>query len=117
MFFRVNGPREVNYDNEIPVLMAELLKRYYPKHVDMHNYVAGNSIGKKVDNWCMLNRRVFSKIDIKLGKEMINQLASSQPGIIEKVLADIRNKVLKDCNADKESLYSNQEDGKGGKLL
>ncbi|XP_032667657.1 sperm flagellar protein 1 [Odontomachus brunneus] len=95
------------------VLMAELLKRYYPKHVDVHNYVAGNSIAKKVDNWCTLNRKVLSKIDMKLRKELINQLASSQPGVIEKVLADLRAKILKDCNTDRISLYSDHEDGKG----
>ncbi|EFN84323.1 sperm flagellar protein 1 [Harpegnathos saltator] len=95
------------------VLMAELLKRYYPKHVDVHNYVAGNSIAKKMDNWCTLNRKVFSKIDMKLKKELINQLASSQPGVIEKILGDLRAKILKDCNVDRESLYSNHEDGKG----
>lgn len=97
--------------------MAELLKRYYPKHVDVHNYVAGNSVAKKMDNWSTLNRKVFSKIDMKLGKELINQLASSQQGVIEKVLADLRAKILKDCNTDRESLYCNHEDGKGGKLL
>lgn len=93
--------------------MAELLKRYYPKHVDVHNYVAGNSIARKIDNWCTLNRKVLSKLDMRLGKEAINQLASSQPGIIEKVLADLRAKILKDCNADRESLYSGHEDSEG----
>ncbi|KAM0725227.1 Sperm flagellar protein 1 [Formica fusca] len=92
------------------VLMAELLKRYYPKYVDVHNYVAGNSIARKIDNWCTLNRKVLSKLDMRLGKETINQLASSQPGIIEKVLADLRAKILKDCNADRESLFSGHED-------
>ncbi|EFN67021.1 Sperm flagellar protein 1 [Camponotus floridanus] len=92
------------------VLMAELLKRYYPKHVDVHNYVAGNSIARKIDNWCTLNRKVLSKLDMRLGKEAINQLANSQSGSIEKVLADLRAKILKDCNADRESLYSGHED-------
>ncbi|KAL6426664.1 hypothetical protein ACFW04_009209 [Cataglyphis niger] len=92
------------------VLMAELLKRYYPKYVDVHNYVAGNSVARKIDNWCTLNRKVLSKLDMRLGKETINQLASSQPGIIEKVLTDLRSKILKDSNADRESLYSGHED-------
>ncbi|KAL6426665.1 hypothetical protein ACFW04_009209 [Cataglyphis niger] len=90
--------------------MAELLKRYYPKYVDVHNYVAGNSVARKIDNWCTLNRKVLSKLDMRLGKETINQLASSQPGIIEKVLTDLRSKILKDSNADRESLYSGHED-------
>lgn len=96
--------------------MAELLKRYYPKHVDVHNYVPGNSIAKKIDNWNILNRKVLSKIDMKLGKDVINQLANSQLGIIEKVLISLRAKILKDCNADRDSLYSDcEENGRGGK--
>ncbi|XP_014482863.1 PREDICTED: sperm flagellar protein 1 isoform X2 [Dinoponera quadriceps] len=98
------------------VLMAEVLKYYYPKYVDVHNYVAGNSIAKKVDNWCTLNRKVFSKIDMKLRKELINQLAGSQSGVIEKVLADLRARIQKDCDADEQSLYSNHEDDKDGKV-
>ncbi|KOC59596.1 Sperm flagellar protein 1 [Habropoda laboriosa] len=90
--------------------MAELLKRYYPRYVDVHNYIAGNSIAKKVENWCTLNRKVLSKLDIKLGKDIINQLANSQPGVIEKVLIDLRTKILKDCNADRNTLYSEYEE-------
>ncbi|XP_076755542.1 uncharacterized protein LOC143426186 [Xylocopa sonorina] len=92
------------------VFMAELLKRYYPRHVEIHNYIPGNSVAKKIDNWCTLNRKVFSKLDIKLGKNMINQLANSQPGVIEKVLIELRAKILKDCNAERTSLYSEYED-------
>lgn len=94
----------------IVVFMAELLKRYYPRHVEIHNYIPGNSVAKKIDNWCTLNRKVLSKLDIKLGKEVINQLANSQPGTIEKVLTDLRHKILKDCNADRFSLYSEYDD-------
>lgn len=96
--------------------MAELLKRYYPRHVDIHNYIPGNSLGKKIDNWCTLNRKVLSKLEIKLTKDVINQLANSQAGVIEKVLVELRAKILKDCNADRDSLYSEyEEEGKGGK--
>ncbi|XP_012287950.1 sperm flagellar protein 1 [Orussus abietinus] len=96
------------------VLMAELLKKYYPRHVDVHNYISSCSIVKKVDNWCTLNRRVLSKIGMKLSKEVINQLANSQSGVIEKVLIDLRRKILKNCNADRDSLYFDyEENGKG----
>ncbi|XP_012142371.1 sperm flagellar protein 1 [Megachile rotundata] len=92
------------------VFMAELLKRYYPKYVDIHNYIPGNSVAKKIDNWCTLNRKVLSKLDIKLGKDLINQLANSQPGVIEKVLIDLRAKILKDCNNDRNTLYSEYDE-------
>lgn len=97
--------------------MAELLKRYYPKHIDIHNYVPGNSVAKKIDNWCTLNRKVLSKLDIKIGKDIINKLANSQPGIIEKVLIELRTKILKDCNTERNTLYSEyQENEKTGKM-
>lgn len=96
--------------------MAELLKRYYPKHVDVKNYIAGSSVARKVDNWSTLNRKVFPKIHLKLSKETINRLAQSQPGIIEKVLAEVRSKIVKDCNADRNSLFRGIDDpGIGGK--
>ncbi|KZC12017.1 PREDICTED: sperm flagellar protein 1-like [Dufourea novaeangliae] len=88
------------------VFMAELLKRYYPRHVDVHNYIPGNSVAKKVENWCTLNRKVLSKLNMKLRKDEINQLANSQPGAIEKILTDLRIKILRDCNADRDNLYS-----------
>ncbi|KYM96281.1 PREDICTED: sperm flagellar protein 1-like [Cyphomyrmex costatus] len=102
--------RNIARDFSDGVLMAELLKRYYPKYVDVHNYVAGNSIAKKTDNWSTLNRKVLSKIDMRLGKDAINQLAGSQPGIIEKVLTDLRVKILKDSEKDRELLYFGHED-------
>lgn len=96
--------------------MAELLKRYYPRLVDVYNYIPGNSISKKIDNWCTLNRKVLSKIDMKLSKETIDRLANSQSGVIEKVLNDLRVKILKDSNTDSENLYIEAEEkGKGGK--
>ncbi|XP_053973857.1 sperm flagellar protein 1-like [Hylaeus volcanicus] len=99
------------------VFMAELLKRYYPRHVDIHNYIPGNSTAKKIVNWCTLNRKVLSKLDIKLGKDVIYQLANSQPGVIEKVLTDVRIKILKDCNADRDSLYSAYEEDEKGEAI
>ncbi|XP_012535772.1 sperm flagellar protein 1-like [Monomorium pharaonis] len=108
--------RNIARDFSDGVLMAELLKRYYPKHVDVHNYVAGNSIAKKIDNWSTLNRKVLSKIDMRLGKEVINQLASSQSGVIEKVLSDLRAKILRDSNAERESLYFGFEESKDNNI-
>ncbi|XP_076160171.1 sperm flagellar protein 1 [Ptiloglossa arizonensis] len=109
--------KSLSRDFSDAVFMAELLKRYYPKHVDIHNYIPGNSIAKKIDNWCTLNRKVLSKLDIKLDKDIINQLANSQPGAIEKLLTDVRVKILKDCNADRDSLYSVYEENGEGEVV
>ncbi|XP_014206922.1 sperm flagellar protein 1-like [Copidosoma floridanum] len=102
--------RNIARDFSDGVLMAEILKRYYPKYVDIQNYFPGNSIAKKVDNWCTLSRRVFPKINIKLKKDVIEQLAQSKPGVIEKVLSNVRAKIIKDCNDDRNSLFKDCED-------
>lgn len=115
-YFLIGLMFKKRFFQQILVFMAELLKRYYPKHIDIHNYVPGNSVAKKIDNWCTLNRKVLSKLDIKIGKDIINKLANSQPGIIEKVLIELRTKILKDCNAERNTLYSEyQENEKTGK--
>ena len=94
--------------------MAELLKKYYPKYVELHNYNPGNSLSKKLDNWDLLNRKVLARINLKLKKDTIEKLARAEPGYIEKVLINLRNKIIKDCNSDDcESVYfSNEEDSK-----
>lgn len=38
------------------VLVAELIKFYFPKMVEMHNYVPANSLQQKLNNWGHLNR-------------------------------------------------------------
>ena len=37
------------------VLVAEIVKSYYPKIVDLHNYSAANGMAQKVYNWETLN--------------------------------------------------------------
>ncbi|XP_058804934.1 sperm flagellar protein 1-like [Phymastichus coffea] len=102
--------RNVARDFSDGVLMAELLKRYYPRYVDVKNYIAASSMARKVDNWSTLNRKVFPKIHLKLSKETINRLAQSHPGIIEKLLLEVRSKIVKDCNADRDSLFKGIDD-------
>lgn len=96
------------------VLMAELLKKYYPRFVEMHNYNAGNSIVKKVDNWHLLNRKVLSKLGLKLENETIDRLARSELGVIENVLISLRNKMIRDCNNERTNMH---EDGHGGEKI
>jgi len=78
------------------VLTAEVLKLYYPRQVELHNYVSANSINTKKENWKMLNRKVLVKLDMKLSNDAIHQLANGSQGAIEKLLTKLRMKVLKD---------------------
>ncbi|XP_054290061.1 sperm flagellar protein 1-like isoform X2 [Macrosteles quadrilineatus] len=75
------------------VLMAELCKYHFPKVVDLHNYPPANSHAAKVINWQTLNRKVFSKLQIKVTTDLIHQIAAGLPGALESVLLAIKNKV------------------------
>ncbi|XP_024941740.1 sperm flagellar protein 1 isoform X2 [Cephus cinctus] len=88
--------KNISRDFSDGVLMAEVLKVYYPHYVDSHNYTPANSIRTKKENWNTLNRKVFSKIEMKLSNTVINQLVNSQQGTIDKVLTDLKSKIEAD---------------------
>lgn len=50
----------------LSVLMAELLKYFYPKMVELHNYTPANCFVHKLNNWDTLDR----KVKILRGKEI-----------------------------------------------
>lgn len=76
--------------------MAEILKLYYPRQVELHNYVPANSVNTKKENWKMLNQKVLIKLDMKLSSDTIHQLANGSQRAIEKLLTKLRMKVLSD---------------------
>lgn len=39
-------------------MVAEIVKYYWPKLIDLHNYVPANSLSNKITNWETLNRKV-----------------------------------------------------------
>lgn len=74
--------------------MSEILKFYYPNLVASYHYIGASSVQGKRDNWNVLNRKVLTKIDMRLTPEVIEQLSHSQNGVIDKVLHDIREKLM-----------------------
>ncbi|XP_077282159.1 uncharacterized protein LOC143908384 isoform X2 [Temnothorax americanus] len=88
--------RNLTRDFSDAVLTAEVLKLYYPRHVELHNYVPANSVNTKRENWKMLNRKVLVKLDMKLSSDTIHQLANGSQHAIEKLLTKLRMKILKD---------------------
>ncbi|KAM0730631.1 Sperm flagellar protein 1 [Formica fusca] len=88
--------RNLTRDFSDAVLMAEILKVYYPRYVELHNYVPASNLNMKKENWNTLNRKVLAKIDMKLSKDTIHHLANASQGTIEKLLLDLRMKILRD---------------------
>ena len=48
--------RNISRDFSDGVLVAEIVKHYFPKMVDIHNYSNANSMQQKMYNWETLNR-------------------------------------------------------------
>ena len=40
----------------VAVLVAEMIKHYFPRMVDLHNYTPAHSSKQKMENWYLLNR-------------------------------------------------------------
>lgn len=38
------------------VLTAEIISHYFPKYVELHNYISSSSASQKLANWNTLNR-------------------------------------------------------------
>lgn len=70
-------------------LMAILLKKLYPRFVDLHNYPARNSLHLKTVNWEMLNARVLGRLGLQRNKIFIERLALGIPGAVDRLLRDV----------------------------
>lgn len=86
--------RSIARDFSDGLMMAEVVKHFFPKMVDVHNYIATNSVSKKVHNWKLLNVKVFSKIGLALSDQEIEAVANSVRGAIERILVLFREKAF-----------------------
>lgn len=83
--------------------VAEIMKFFFPKLVDVHNYVPSMSRGKKLDNWNTLNARVFRKLYFEVPAEEVEDIIAAVPGAIERFLRALRIK-LTEINERRDSV-------------
>jgi hypothetical protein len=67
-------------------LLAEVIKYYLPKMVDINNYPSSLNTNQKNNNWVTLNNKVLKKININLSKNEINNIISCKNYAIENLL-------------------------------
>ncbi|XP_067324526.1 sperm flagellar protein 1 isoform X1 [Anolis sagrei] len=75
------------------VLVAEVVKFYFPKMVEMHNYAPANSTQQKLSNWGHLNRKVLNKLNFSVPEDVVRKVAQCTPGVVELVLIPLRQKI------------------------
>ncbi|NWQ72049.1 SPEF1 protein, partial [Neopipo cinnamomea] len=61
--------------------------------VELHSFVPASSTAQKLANWGHLNRKVLSKLNLRVPDELIRQLVQSQPGTAEQVLLLLRDRI------------------------
>ncbi|XP_021074963.1 uncharacterized protein LOC110336622 isoform X2 [Mus pahari] len=75
------------------VLVAEIVKHFRPRLVDLHSYVPACSTDQKLSNWSLLNRKVFRKLHLCISDSDIQRVVSNRPGVIESILCALREKM------------------------
>ncbi|KAL4708481.1 hypothetical protein ACJJTC_014089 [Scirpophaga incertulas] len=106
--------KKINRDFSDAVLLAEILNVHYPKLVEMHNYPPRNSHALKLNNWMTLNRKVLKKLRLNLCCNTMERLANSEPGLVERVLIMVKDKIRRDEELNKSTKESEQNMSSGG---
>uniref|UniRef100_UPI0037E79C65 sperm flagellar protein 1 n=1 Tax=Semicossyphus pulcher TaxID=241346 RepID=UPI0037E79C65 len=96
--------RHITRDFSDGVLAAEVVKCFFPKLVDLHNYVPANSTPQKISNWNLLNRKVFSKLNFLVPEETVRRIVLSTAGVMEPVLSALREKIEKKLEHSTENI-------------
>ena len=86
--------RNIARDFSDGVLVSEILQHYFPELINLHSYIAYSNNEKKLDNWSLLNKRVFKKIGFVHSKEHIRDIANSQEMAVETFLHSLKNFIL-----------------------
>ena len=82
--------RNIARDFSDAVLVAEVVKHYIPKLVDLHNYSAAHSVAQKIYNWNTINLKVFKKFGFQISKQEIEALVNMVPDSIERLLFNLK---------------------------
>ena len=100
------------------VLLAEIIKNYFPRLVDLHNYPSCSNSKHKESNWNVLNNKVLKRIGIKLTKNEINDIIKCEHLAIEHLLQRVYNALQGRINMNKGNKNnSNFEIQKNNEML
>ena len=89
------------------VLLAEIIKNYFPHIVALHNYPSCSNSKHKESNWNVLNNKVLKKLHIKLTKAEIDSIIKAEPLAIEKLLQRVYVVLQNKVNTNKANREQN----------
>ncbi|XP_004077227.1 sperm flagellar protein 1 [Oryzias latipes] len=96
--------RNISRDFSDGVMAAEVVKHFFPKLVDLHNYIPANSTQQKLSNWNVLNRKVFCRLDFHVPEETLNKIVLSTSGAVVPALSALREKIDKKLENPKNNI-------------
>ncbi|EDV20343.1 uncharacterized protein TRIADDRAFT_32021 [Trichoplax adhaerens] len=100
--------KNITRDFSDGVLVAEVVHHFLPKLVDLHNFSPANSATQKVDNWNVLNRKVFTRLNFHLPEDVLQSIVKCKPGVVEFLLNNLRLKQIHHQRRGQSSQNSNQ---------
>ena len=86
------------------VLLAEIIKSYFPRLVDLHNYPSCSNSKHKESNWNVLNNKVLKRLGIKLTKKEIDDIIKCEHLAIERLLQRVHNVLGNKSNKDQKNI-------------
>lgn len=75
------------------VMVAELIKYYFPTWVDLHNYPTANSTQQKLINWGLLNRKILYRFGLNVPEPVMRGICLGRSGLVEVFLYNLRTKI------------------------
>lgn len=85
--------RRIERDFSDGVMVAELVKYYFPNWVELHNYTASSATQQKMINWGLLNRKVFQRFDLNVPEHVMRGICLGKSGLVETFLYNLRVKI------------------------
>lgn len=85
--------KNISRDFADGVLMAEIVKHYFPRLIELHNYSSASSTGQKLYNWNTLNQKFFKKVGFNVSKQEISDIVNAKSGAIEVLLRNFQAKL------------------------
>jgi hypothetical protein len=88
-------------------LLAETIKLYIPDLVQLHSYPEATSFRQKMRNLELLNKKVLKKLECILPTAVLEEIATSRPQAVERVLNILQYKISVYKNAKNPTISDN----------
>lgn len=75
-------------------LVAEIVKHYHPKLIDLHNTPASLKLDRKRKNWELLNEKVFKRLNFTVSDSEIDKVIRAVPLTAEVLLDRLCTKLM-----------------------